>query len=149
PTLDHEVADHPVEDHAVVEAVARELAEVLDGLRGVLVEQLERDRPVVGVHRRLTHLLATSNRSVAPRTACPDTLSITSSARLAVTPTKLKRSSPRPFVMPSPPRCELSTIAPITSAGSRPWERPPDTISFTTGPSTGRRGLVWRGRRVS
>jgi hypothetical protein len=44
--LDHEVLDHAVEDHAVVEAVAGELAEVLDGLRRVLVEQLDVVVPV-------------------------------------------------------------------------------------------------------
>ena len=67
--LDHEVLDHAVEDQAVVVAVARQLAEVLDRLGRVLVEQLELDRAVVGVHRRLTHLrLVTSSRSSTPRT---------------------------------------------------------------------------------
>src|SRR3954470_6939045 len=44
--LEHEVLDHAVEDEAVVEAVRRELAEVLDRLRGVVVEELELDRAV-------------------------------------------------------------------------------------------------------
>src|SRR5919206_89106 len=50
--LDHEVLDHAVEDQPVVEAVAGELAEVVDGLRGVRIEQLERDLAVVGGHGR-------------------------------------------------------------------------------------------------
>ena len=49
--LDHEVLDHAVEGEAVVEALAGEPAEVLDRLRGVGVEQLERDRPLGGLHR--------------------------------------------------------------------------------------------------
>jgi hypothetical protein len=54
--LDHEVRDHAVEDELVVEAVGGELAEVLDRLgRGVL-EQLELDRPMVGVQRGGAHL---------------------------------------------------------------------------------------------
>ena len=40
---------------AVVEAVAGELAEVLDRLRGVLVVQLDDDRPGVGMEGRLRH----------------------------------------------------------------------------------------------
>ena len=50
PALDHEVLDDAVEDEPVVEALGGELAEVLDGLGGVLVEQLEDDRPVGGLH---------------------------------------------------------------------------------------------------
>jgi hypothetical protein len=38
-----------VEDDAVIEAVGRELAEVLDGLGSVLVVELELDRAVVRV----------------------------------------------------------------------------------------------------
>ena len=53
--LDHEVLDHAVEDEAVVEAVAGELEEVRDGLRRVLVEQLELDRAGVGVEGGLGH----------------------------------------------------------------------------------------------
>ena len=53
--LDHEVLDHAVEDEPVVEALAGELAEVLDGLRRVLVEELDGDRPGVGVEGRLGH----------------------------------------------------------------------------------------------
>ena len=44
-----------MEDDAVVEAVARERGEVLDGLRRVLGEELELDRAVVGVQRRIGH----------------------------------------------------------------------------------------------
>ena len=53
--LDHEVLDHAVEGQPVVEAVARELAEVLDGLRRVLVEEADGDRAGVGVQGRLGH----------------------------------------------------------------------------------------------
>jgi hypothetical protein len=38
-----------MEDEPVVEAVAGELAEVLDGLRRVVVEELDRDRACVGL----------------------------------------------------------------------------------------------------
>src|SRR5436190_4127383 len=53
PALDHEVGDDAVEDQAVVEALAGELLEVRDGLRRVLVEELEADRALAGLHRRL------------------------------------------------------------------------------------------------
>ena len=53
--LDHELGDHSVEDELVVEPVARELAEVGDGLRRVVVVELERDRPGVGVEDRRRH----------------------------------------------------------------------------------------------
>jgi hypothetical protein len=43
--LDHEVRDHPVEGQAVVEAVTRELAKVLDCLWRGVVEELDGDRP--------------------------------------------------------------------------------------------------------
>ena len=55
PALDHEVGDDPVEDQAVVEAVGGELAEVLDRLRGVVVVELDDDRPGAGVEGRLRH----------------------------------------------------------------------------------------------
>src|SRR5213078_1001265 len=42
--LDHEVRDDPVKDEPVVEAVAGELAEVGDGRRGVVVEELDGNR---------------------------------------------------------------------------------------------------------
>ena len=51
--LDHEVLDDAVEDQAVVEALAGELLEVRDGLRRVLVEELEGDRALAGAHRRV------------------------------------------------------------------------------------------------
>jgi hypothetical protein len=41
-----------VEDQPVVEAVGSELAEVLDRLRRVLVEELDRDLPGAGVKGR-------------------------------------------------------------------------------------------------
>src|SRR5436190_7277227 len=72
--LDHEVRDDAVEDHAVVEAVAGELAEVLDGLGRVVIEELNRDRAVIGVQGCVAHLgsplsassaAAWSKRSVA------------------------------------------------------------------------------------
>src|SRR5262245_43122082 len=46
--LDHEVLDDTVEDEAVVKALAGELLEVRNGLRRVLVEQLEADRALAG-----------------------------------------------------------------------------------------------------
>ena len=60
--LDHEVANDPVEGQSVVEAVGRQLAEVLHGLGRVLVEQLDRDRAGVGVQGGLGH--------GAPRCGC-------------------------------------------------------------------------------
>src|SRR5207237_6281 len=53
--LNHEVLDHAVEDHAVIEPVAGELEEVADCLRRVVVEELDLDRPMVGLHRRVGH----------------------------------------------------------------------------------------------
>src|SRR5689334_15713393 len=148
--LDHEVLDHAVEAEPVVEAVGRELAEVLDRLRGVVVEELDLDRAVVRVQRRRAHFPATSTRSSTPRTRCPFTLSTTSPARSAGTSAKLKRSSTRTPPTSSPSRCEWSTIALTTSAGSIPWPRPAPTMSLARGvASRSRRGLVWRGRRGS
>src|SRR5215207_2427428 len=130
-TLDHEVLDHAVEDQAVVVAVAGQLDEVVHGLRRVLVEQLDLDRPVIGVHRRLAHrLFVTSTRSSVPRTCLPLTLSTTSLARSCGTSTKLKRSSTRTWRTSSFSRCVWSTTAPTTSAGSIPSWRPAPTISF-------------------
>ena len=60
--LDHEVGDHAVEDQPVVEAVAGELAEVLDRLWRVVVVQLEHDRPGAGVEGRLRHRLHPTDR---------------------------------------------------------------------------------------
>src|SRR5437870_13369189 len=146
--LDHEVADHAVEDQPVVEAVAGELAEVADRLRRVVVEQLQADRPVVRVHCRLAHLPVTSSSSSVPLTRFPRTFFTTSSARRNGTSAKLKRSSTRTPVTSSPSRCEWSTIAPITSAGSRPSARPAPIISFVRAPSRlPAWGFVWRGRR--
>src|SRR4051794_23180353 len=148
--LDHEVLDHPMEDQAVVVAVARELHEVLDGLGGVLVEQLHDHLAVVGVQGRLAHLrFATSTRSSRPRTRLPSTFSATSRARSSGTSTKLKRSSTRAFRTSSFSRCVLSTTAPTTSAGSKPSLRPPPTKSLTYGTPSRLCGLVCRGRRVS
>src|SRR5512133_3141810 len=53
--LDHEVGDDAVEDQPVVEALAGELLEVADCLRGVLVEQLEGDLAFAGLHHGLGH----------------------------------------------------------------------------------------------
>jgi hypothetical protein len=53
--LDHEVLDHAMEREAVVEAVGGQLAEVLDRLGRVLVEELDGDRPGVGVEDRARH----------------------------------------------------------------------------------------------
>src|SRR5918992_3828539 len=130
--LDHEVLDDAVEDQPVVVAVLRQLHEVLDGLRGIFLEQLELDRPVVGVHGRLAHrLLVTSTRSSVPRTRFPFTLSTTSPARCSGTSTNEKRSSTRTLRTSSFSRCEWSTTAPTTSAGSMPCVRPAPTTSFT------------------
>src|SRR4051812_33126978 len=148
--LDHEVLDHAVEAEAVVEAVCRQLAKVLHRLRRVLVEELDLDGPVVRVQRRRAHLPATSTRSSMPRTRCPFTFSTTSPARSAGTSAKLKRSSTRTPPTSSPSRCEWSTMALTTSAGSIPWPRPAPTISLVRGVlSRSRRGLVCLGRLVS
>ena len=53
--LDHEVGDHPVEDQPVVEPFAREFAEVLDGFRRVVIEELDGDRPGIGLQRGFRH----------------------------------------------------------------------------------------------
>src|SRR5205823_5431823 len=145
--LDHEVLDHAVEDHAVVEAVGGQLPEVVHGHGRVAVEQLHLYRPVVRVKRCVAHLFATSRRSSTPRTLCPLTFSTTSPARSPGTSTNENRSSTRTFDTSSPSRCELSTIAATTSAGSSPCERPALSTSFVRGSSGVRRGLVWRGRR--
>jgi hypothetical protein len=44
-----------MEDQPVVKAVGGELAEVLDRLRSVVVEQLDGHRPGAGVEDRLGH----------------------------------------------------------------------------------------------
>ena len=65
--LDHEVGDDAVEDDAVVEAVARELREVLDRLRRVVVEELDRDRAVIRVQRCGAHVSAAYRRAARSR----------------------------------------------------------------------------------
>ena len=55
--LDHEVLDDAVEGQPVVETIAGELAKVLNRLRRVLVEELNRDGAGVGVKGGLRHLL--------------------------------------------------------------------------------------------
>src|SRR3954453_13820557 len=108
--LDHEVLDHAVEDHAVVELVAGELLEVLDRLRSILVEQLERDVAVVGVHDcGAAHRFATS--------AFQSSFCATSSARAFGTSTTVKRSSTRTLRMSSFSRLVWSTIASTMSLG--------------------------------
>src|SRR3954454_24292413 len=129
--LDHEVLDHAVEDQPVVVAVPRQLQEVVHGLGGVLVEELDDHRALVGVQGCLAHFrFATSTRSSLPRTRFPFTLSATSGARSSGTSTKLKRSSTRAWRTSWFSRCELSTTAPTTSAGSKPSARPAPTISL-------------------
>src|SRR5207302_1465386 len=61
--LDHEVRDHAVEDQPVVEALLGERAEVLDGLRRVLVEELELDRTVVRLEGCGAHAAADYRRT--------------------------------------------------------------------------------------
>ena len=59
-----------MEDQFVVEAVAGELAEVLDRLRRVLVVQLDDDRPGIGVEGRLStsaRTLSLSSRAAIDR----------------------------------------------------------------------------------
>src|SRR3954468_14743793 len=139
--LDHEVLDHAVEDHAVVEVVAGELLEVLDGLGGVLVEQLDRDVAVVGVHDRCAaHRFTTS--------AFHFRLSATSEARASGTSTSEKRSSTRTLRTSSFSRCVWSTIAATTSFGSTSSALPARMMSLTEGPLPFV-GFVWRGRRAS
>ena len=53
--LDHEIVDHTVEDHTVVEAVLRELLEIFDSLRRVLIEELDVDGAVVCLQRCIGH----------------------------------------------------------------------------------------------
>src|SRR5207248_3529400 len=53
--LDHEALDHAVEDDAVVEAVTRELDEILDRLWRVVVKELDADRAEVRLDRRRRH----------------------------------------------------------------------------------------------
>src|SRR5437588_10897459 len=72
--LDHEVGDDAVEGEPVVEALARQLAEVAHRARGVLIEQLDLDSAVVGGQRGLGHVAAYSvarRRSWRPRSAPP------------------------------------------------------------------------------
>src|SRR3954451_13389494 len=140
--LDHEVLDHPVKDDAVVELVACQLLEVLDGLRSLFVEQLERDVAVVRVHDcRAAHRLATS--------AFHFRFSATSLARASGTSTSVKRSSTRTLRTSSFSRWVWSTIASTTSFGSTPDALPALMISLTRGPALPLRGLVCRGRRAS
>src|SRR5215211_1919400 len=141
--LNHEVRDDPMEGEPVVVTLMRELHEVLDGLRRLAVEQLDRDRPVVRVHRRAAHgLFATSSLSWVPRTSRPLTLSTTSPARSDGTSTKLKRSSTRTLRTSSLPSRVLSTTAPTTSAGSSPARRPAPATSFTYGTPSRSCGFV-------
>src|SRR4051794_14468713 len=129
--LNHEVRDHAVEDQAVVVAVAGQLHEVVDGLRGVRLEQLELDRAVVRMHRRGAHgLFVTSARSGVPRTSFPEIASATWRARSAGTSTKANRSRTLTLRTSSFSRWVLSTTALTTSAGSSPSRRPADRTSL-------------------
>jgi hypothetical protein len=49
--------DDAVEDQPVVEAIARELAEVLDRLGGVVIEEADGDRAGIRVEGGLRHAL--------------------------------------------------------------------------------------------
>src|SRR5579871_5687601 len=135
PALDHEVFDHAVEREPVVEAVGRELAEVLDGLGSLLVEQLEDDRPLGGLHRGCGHgAYCTGARSRPtrwPLTGFPSTLAITRSASPAGTDRKEKRSSTVTSRTASPSRPVEEVTAETMSATFRPEERPPPSTSFT------------------
>src|SRR5205085_5613262 len=117
--LDHEVLDHAVEDHAVVEVVGRELAEVFDRLRRVVVEQLDGDVAEVRVQDCLAQRVTTSAFHLRlPATSC---------ARASGIWTRLKRSSTRTLRMSSFSRWVRSTIASTTSFGSIPSARPART----------------------
>jgi hypothetical protein len=48
PSLCHEARDHAVEDHVVVEALLRQIDEVLGSLRGGLREQVDLDVAELG-----------------------------------------------------------------------------------------------------
>ena len=74
--LDHEVGDHAVEGEPVVEPVAGELAEVLDRLRRVVVEELDRDRAGIGVKRGLRTSPATLVIARASYPAAEDALPV-------------------------------------------------------------------------
>src|SRR5689334_5688696 len=50
--LCHKARDHAVKDDAVVEAIARQEDEIVDGFGCVLWEQLDLDVALVGLHRR-------------------------------------------------------------------------------------------------
>src|SRR6185503_454396 len=66
--LDHEAGDDAMEDHVVVEALLRQVDEVLGGLRGGLGEQVELDVAELRGNGRLGHaLLLTGSRRVPPR----------------------------------------------------------------------------------
>src|SRR4051812_14892048 len=62
--LDHEVGNDAVEDQAVVEAVARELDEVLDGLRSLVRVELDLDRAMVRM-QRCVHRSVSASGSIA------------------------------------------------------------------------------------
>ena len=82
--LDHEVRDHAVEREPVVEALAGELREVLDGLRGLAGKELDLDRPFAGVERRVCHAVtvatAGGSRQLGTKTVNPASTSDRSGA---------------------------------------------------------------------
>src|SRR5205085_2601650 len=136
-----------VEDDPVVEALAGQLVEVGDGLRRVLVEQLDLDRALRGVHLGFAHgggayLRADSIRrpSEAP------TRSTTRSASFSGTSTSANRSRTRTLRTASPSRPLATVMAWMMSEGSSPAARPPATISLRTGPSPSAEtcGFEWR-----
>src|SRR5437764_10532886 len=119
--LDHEVRDHAVEDDAVVEAVAREALEVLDGLRRVLGEELDLDRAVVRMENGAHEGRLSASGSIAPAVglSSPDSR-----------PATISRASSRASCS-----CSGSRIV-FTAAATRPSKR----ISTST-VSSSRRGM--------
>ena len=74
PALDHEVRDHAVEREPVVEAVGRELREILDRLRSLAGVELELDRALARVqdgarHGREGITVQTTERKARPNTS--------------------------------------------------------------------------------
>src|SRR5271165_1298445 len=133
--LDHEVLDDAVEAEPVVEAVGSQLAEVLDGVGSILVEQLEHDRPLRRLHRGGGHgdyLTCTRCRSrEAPRNERPDSASITASASVAGTDTKENRSSTRTSRTASPSSPVEEVTAATMSATFNPVALPAPRRSFS------------------
>src|SRR5204863_1210160 len=105
--LDHEVGDHAVERHAVVEPLAGELAEVLDGLRRVAVEQLDLDGAVVGMQRGGAHCSGTlsASGSSAPAVGSSEPSPRPATTSRSNAPAASTSSTERTVEMPA--RCSL------------------------------------------